>query len=78
MPNRNGNKVVRPGTAPKDLLIASGMFEGSCRADPVNAYLGALRLRLKVRRQLFDPVSQRGDALCHKAGFGGIGKRDRG
>ena len=48
---------VQPETAPKDLLIASGIFEGSHRAVPVGAYLGVPASTLKVRCARFEPGS---------------------
>ena len=45
---------IPPGTAPKDLLIASGMFEGSYRADPVVPYLVLAGRSLKGLCQLFE------------------------
>ena len=48
---------VQPETAPKDLLIASGIFEGSHRAVPVSPYLGASASTLKVRCASFETGS---------------------
>jgi hypothetical protein len=38
------------------LLIASGMFNGSCRADPAKSYLGTRCLALKVVGKFFQRV----------------------
>ena len=49
------NRVAKPGTAPKDLLIASGIFMRRAPGRPVAAYLGVVGLCLKVYRQFFQP-----------------------
>jgi hypothetical protein len=43
------------------LLIASGMFEGSCRAGPSEPYLVPRGRSLKLRREIFKPIGDCSD-----------------
>ena len=59
VPGLSVTKATQAGTAPKDLLIASGIFEGSHRAVPVATCLRAKVLTLKVRCDIFQPIGKR-------------------
>ena len=70
------------GQPPMDLLIASGIFEGSHRAVPVAPYLGARMpslkgLTLQVGGDIFQPGRQRLQRRSVPVGCGGSQRRAR-
>lgn len=62
---------MRAETVPIGLLIASGIFERSCRADPVLPYLGVRCLSLKSAGNIFKLCGDCGYPLVKTGGKGG-------
>jgi hypothetical protein len=51
------------GQPPRILLIASGIFEGSCRAGPSGLYLVLCGRGLKQQGNIFEPIGNSGELL---------------